>query len=116
MSTLSEEYIIAAEQAILSDILVPKTSLVVPSISCQYYDEAEEAWKFIQNSQKNSYRQFASNALGMSSYGFYKANNGQIYIIEAWINEIRNVYIPSKNIDCLKNLINDEEDECKSSP
>ena len=38
MSTLSEEYIIAAEQAILSDKLVPKTSLVVPSISCQYYD------------------------------------------------------------------------------
>lgn len=108
MSSLSEENIIATEEAILSDKLVPKESLVVPSISCQYYDDAEEGWKFIQNSKINSYFQFASNALGMTSYGFYKANNGQIYIIEAWINEIRKIYIPSKNIDCLKNLINDD--------
>jgi len=113
MTTLSEEYIIAAEEAILSDKLIPKDSLVVPSISCQYYNDAETEWNFIKNSEKNSYRQFASNAYGMSSFGFYKANNGQIYIIEAWINEIVKVYIPSKNIACLKNLINDNESEPK---
>lgn len=49
----------------------------------------------------------------MSSFGFYKASNGQIYIIEAWMNEIVKVYIPSKNIACVKNLINDNESEPK---
>jgi hypothetical protein len=113
-NTLSEEYINAAEQAILSDKLVPKDTST-PSISYQYYDDAENEWKLIQNDNINSYRQFASNGMGMTSYGFYKANNGKIYIIEAFLNKISKIYLPSKRIDCLRNIIDydDEEPQCE---
>jgi hypothetical protein len=49
----------------------------------------------------------------MYSYGFYKANNGKIYIIEAWDNNITKVYIPSKKWDCLTNIICDDEEVVK---
>ena len=72
-----------------------------------------EMWNLIQKSNINDYYEFASNAFGMQSYGFYKANNGEIYIIEAFINEISKIYIPSKNIDCLKDLIKENDEEKK---
>lgn len=110
MSRLSPEFIEAAEKAILSDMLVPEGSIVVPSISCQYYNYAIEMWNDITKEEMplNTYFQFASNAMGMQSYGYYKANNGRIYIIEAFINEIRKVYIPSNSIECLTDLLNNK--------
>lgn len=108
MSKLSEELIVITEEAILSDMLVPKDDNTEPSISYQYYDDAEEAWNLIKNSEKNYYIQFASNGAGMTSYGFYKANDGQIYIIEAWINEIRKIYFATNKIHCLSHVIKDD--------
>lgn len=103
MTILSQSNIDAAEKAIMSDMLVTDGS--VPSISMEYYENAENEWRNIQDDTMFSYRLFASNAYGMQSYGFYKANDGKIYIIDAWMNEIRRIYIPSDKIDCLKNLI-----------
>ena len=88
---------------------MPKDTDRIPSISYQYYEDAESGWNTIKNSENNYYIQFASNGSGMSSYGFYKANNGEMYIIEAWVNNITRVYIPSKRWDCLQNVITDEE-------
>jgi len=106
MSRLNEELIITAEEAILSDLLRSENEIC---ISCRYYKYAAETWKLIKNSEKNSYEYFASESNGMTSYGFYKANNGQIYIIEARMNDITSVYLASKNISFLKRVINDEE-------
>lgn len=111
MSKFSEEMINITEAAIMSDKLVSKDYDNLPAISCSDYDTAETGWKTINNSDKNYYLQFASNAGGFTSYGFYKANNGEIYIIEAWVNMITKVYIPSKKWDCLKNIISDDNDE-----
>ena len=108
MSKFSQQLIDITEEAILSDKLMSKDTDNVPAISFRDYEDAENGWNFIKNSEKNYYIQFASNGFGMSSYGFYKANNGKIYIIEAWVNQITRVYIPSKDWNCLQHLINDE--------
>jgi hypothetical protein len=111
MSTkFSQQLIDITEKAILSG-----TTDSVPAISYRDYEEAETGWNIIKNSEKNHYIQFASNAFGYQSYGFYKANNGKIYIIEAYMNEISKVYIPSKKWDCLQNVINDEDTRLKGS-
>lgn len=109
MSKFSEELINITEAAIISDKLVPKDCDNVPAISCSDYYTAETGWKIINKCDKNYYLQFGSNAGGFTSYGFYKANNGQIYIIEAWVNEIKKVYVPTKNWDCLTNFILDDD-------
>jgi hypothetical protein len=49
----------------------------------------------VKNSEKNHYIQYASNGFGFQSYGFYNANNGKIYIIEAYMNKISKIYVPS---------------------
>ena len=113
MSKLSQQLIDITEQAILSNKLMPKDTDKLPAISYRDYEDAESAWNIIKNNEKNYYLQFASNGAGMCSYGFYKANNGKIYIIEAWVNEITKVYIPSKKWDCLKNVMINE-DSCVS--
>jgi hypothetical protein len=94
MSTkFSQQLIDITEEAIISHI---NNTDNLPAISYRDYEEAENGWNIIKNSEKNHYIQFASNGYGCQSYGFYKANNGIIYIIEAYMNEITNVYIPSK--------------------
>ena len=109
MSTkFSQKLIDITEEAILSK-LMPKETDKIPAISYRDYEDAENGWNLIKNSENNHYIQFASNGFGMSSYGFYKANNGEIYIIEAWVNEITRVYIPSKRWDCLQNVIKNED-------
>ena len=116
MSKFSEELIIITELAIQSDKLIPidDEDNYLPSISYRHYDDAKYCWNIINKSDKNYYLQFADNAMGMASYGFYKANNGQIYIIEAWANKITNVYIPSKKWDCLKNIISNDDVDINS--
>lgn len=105
MSKFSQQVIDITEKTLLSDKLMPEDTDKLPAISYRDYDDAKNGWNFIKNSEKNYYIQFASNGAGMSSYGFYKANNEKIYIIEAWVNEIINIYVPSKKWDCLKNLL-----------
>ena len=108
MSTkFSQKLIDITEEAVQNDI---NTTDHLPQISYRDYDEAENGWNIIKNSEKNHYIQFASNGFGYQSYGFYKANNEKIYIIEAWMNNITKVYIPSKKWDCLQNVITDQED------
>ncbi len=104
---LSEQFIEMAENAILSDKLIDENNDLTPCISLQYYDDAEEGWNWINRDDISvtSYLLFASNAYGCTSYGFYKAKSGKIYIIQAYVNDIEHVFIPSKNIDCLKNVI-----------
>lgn len=109
MSKLLQQMIDETEAAILSKKLMPNDYDNLPAISYRDYDDAEYGWNLINKSDKNYYIQFASNGGGMTSYGFYKANNGQIYIIEAWINKITKIYIPNKKWDCLEKLIQDDE-------
>ena len=107
MSTkFSQQLIDITEEAIISHI---NNTDNLPAISYRDYEEAENGWNIIKNSEKNHYIQFASNGYGCQSYGFYKANNGKIYIIEAYMNEITKVYIPSKKWDCLQNIITDQD-------
>jgi hypothetical protein len=105
MLKFSQQMIDITEEAI-SNKLMPKDTDKLPAISYRDYEDAEIGWNIIKNAEKNCYIQFASNGAGISSYGFYKANNGEIYIIEAWANEITRVYIPSKDWHCLQDLIN----------
>lgn len=103
----SQKRIDITEEAVQNDI---NTTDHLPQISYRDYNDAENGWNIIKNSEKNHYIQFASNGSGYQSYGFYKANNEKIYIIEAWMNNITKVYIPSKKWDCLQNVITDQED------
>lgn len=111
MSKFSQVLIDITEEAITSDKLMPKDTDNLPAISCRDYEDAKSAWNIINNSDKNYYLQFGYNAGGMTSYGFYKANNGKIYIIEAWINNITKVYIPSNKWDFLENIIDNDEEQ-----
>jgi hypothetical protein len=113
MSKLSQKLIDIIEEAILSNKLMSKDTDNIPAISYCDYENAESGYNMIKYKENNYYIQFASNSAGMCSYGFYKANNGEIYIIQAWINKITKIYIPSKKWNCLQNVIKDEY-TCKS--
>lgn len=112
MTNLSKKYIDKIEDAILSKKLIAD-GLDQPNISFKYYENAEIEWNYIKNADVNSYSQFASNGCGMIQYGYYKAKNGKIYIIETFLNEIVQVYVASKNIDCLKDIINEKKNNSK---
>jgi hypothetical protein len=105
--SLSKKLIEEIENAILSCKLVTDTS-IQPTIYLKHYENAEIEWNNIQKSEINSYSQFASSSCGTVSYGFYKANSGKIYIIESFINEINYIYLVSKKIDCLKDIIDNK--------
>ena len=105
MSKLPEQLIIETEEAILSDKLMSDDYDNLPAISYRDYEDIKYGWDLINKSDKNYYIQVASNGGGFTSYGFYKTNNGKIYIIEAWMNKITKIYNPTKNWDCLKYLI-----------
>lgn len=109
MSKFSQRLIDNFEGAILSDKLMPDDYDNLPAISYRDYEDAKEGWHLINKSDKNCYIPFASNGSGYTSYGFYKANNGKIYIIEvSAVYGINKIYIPTKKWDCLKYLINDD--------
>lgn len=104
---LSEKFIELSEEAILSDKLVDEDTFLKPCISYKDYDSVEDGWNWINQEDVlvTSYTLVASNAYGYTSYGFYKAKSGKIYMIQAYLNDIQHIFVPSKNIDCLKNLI-----------
>lgn len=110
MTKLSQHLIDITEEAILSDKLISKDYEDLPAISYRDYQDAEYGWNLINKSDKNCYIQFASNGSGYTSYGFYKANDEKIYIIEeSAIYGIQRIYIPTKKWDCLEKLIKDDE-------
>jgi hypothetical protein len=88
-----------------NDKFITNDNTKFPSISYQYYDEANYAYDLMKTAPINSYELFASNGMGYQSYGFYKASNEQIYIIEANLNTLAYVYeMGSKFTDMLLSL------------
>lgn len=104
---LSKNNIDRAENAINSDKLQPIENNYKLSISYQYYDDAEIGYKEMikESTPVTSYFRFAGNGYGYQSYGFYKAKNGNVYILDTSMEHINGVFIPDKNIDCFKNII-----------
>lgn len=104
---LSQENINIVENAIISDKLQPIENNYNLSISFSDYDFAQIGYKeFIKETTPNtSYFIFGGNAYGMQAYGLYKSKDGNIYIIDSFLGEIKRVFIPNKNIDCYKNII-----------
>ena len=90
---LSEENINLVEEFISAQ--EPSDSM--PNISETDREQTINDWKTINLPETlcTSYLQFASNANGMISYGFYKTIKNEIYIIEAYCSVIRKYY----NID-----------------
>ena len=90
---LSEENINLVEEFISSQ----EPSGSMPNISETDREQTINDWKMINLPETlcTSYLQFASNANGMISYGFYKTMKNEIYIIEAYCSVIRKYY----NID-----------------
>ncbi len=106
-SNLSQYNIEMVEKAIKSDKLLSNEMNKNISISYQYYDLAELSYKEMikEETPATSYCRFASNAYGYQVYGFYKAIDGTIYIVDTYMENINNLYIPDKNIDCLKHIL-----------
>jgi hypothetical protein len=63
-----------------------------PSISYRYYPDARFIYNEIKTAPINSYELFASNGMGYQSYGFYKASNEKMYIIEASMESVSYIY------------------------
>ena len=106
LDNLSERNIERAEEAIKQK-LNPIDKNYILSISNQYYDNAKICYKRMikLTTPVTSYVRFAANGYGYQSYGFYKAKNGNVYIIDTFMEDINGVYIPNKNIDFLRNII-----------
>lgn len=104
-----EEHIDMTEDIILNDKVysINKNYMLNCNISLEYYDMAKEGYKEMikEETLVTTYMNFAYNAGGMQCYGFYKAKNGKVYIIDSFINNIRGIFIPDKNIDCLRDVI-----------
>ena len=97
---LSEKNITLVEEFIKNN----KPSLDIPSLS-----EVDRAcsileWENISKPAcpKTSYFQFASNAFGYTSFGFYKSKHNKIYIVEAYLNKITAYYEVDSNWHFLK--------------
>jgi hypothetical protein len=87
---LSKENVDIVEEFIQSN----KPTNDMPNISEKDREQTIADWKNIneQETPCNSYLQFANNANGMISYGFYKTTKGEIYIVESYCSVIRRYY------------------------
>jgi hypothetical protein len=65
-----------------------------PGISVLDVSNGQTCYQEILASPPTSYMQFGSNAFGMTSYGLYKTRSNQIYVIEAFCNNISCYYTP----------------------
>jgi hypothetical protein len=105
MSVLSERNIELAEKFILEN----SVKIIGASLSICDIENGKICFEQIKNMPPTSYTLFGSNAYGMTSYGFYKAKNEQIYIIEAFCNNINAYYDPkiygfvSENVSVVTN-------------
>ena len=88
---LSEENIYLTENFIINN----ECRKIQPSLSLNDMEYAQTIYDKIKKMPITSYIQFGCTAYGMSSYGFYKAKNNEIYIIKAYMNTITTYY----NID-----------------
>ncbi len=72
----------------------PYSSDLLPAISECYRNDAINDWKTINEPETpvTTYLQFASAALGMTSYGFYKTKDQRIFLVSAWCNELNSYY------------------------
>lgn len=90
LTQLDATYIHMAEDAIANHMFSDINDLC---ISCHHYTNARDAYTIIKSATKNSYIRFAENAMGMRVYGYYKANDENIYIIDSFMNNIDAVYV-----------------------
>lgn len=75
--------------------IVENTIKSTPSaLSNNDIEYGKECFGEIQTLEPTSYMLFGSNAYGYTSYGFYKAKNNNIYVIEAFCNDIVSYYDP----------------------
>jgi len=111
MSSLTEENINTIEKFIEENSSSLEDPNYEPSISMQYFDNVIECWKYIQEAPETYYFQFASNAMGMSSFGFYKAKSGTIYIVEAFMNNIQHVCVPSNRMYFMQGLVKENNEK-----
>lgn len=101
-SQLSNENTERVEKAIKELLVIDGEE---PSISMQYFDDVVTYWNKIQKTPQTHYFQFASNAMGMTSYGFYKAKDNCVYIVEAFMNNITRVYTPTNKMFFMQGLV-----------
>jgi hypothetical protein len=90
LTQLNSNYIQMAEDAIANHKFSDINDLC---ISYHHYTNARDAYTIIKTATKNSYIRFAENAMGMRAYGYYKANDENIYIIDSFMNNIEAVYV-----------------------
>jgi len=90
LTQLNSNYIQMAEDAIANHKFSDINDLC---ISCHHYTNAKDAYTIIKTATKNSYIRFAENAMGMRAYGYYKANDENIYIIVSFMNNIEAGYV-----------------------
>ena len=104
---LSQYNIERVEEALKSDKLQDIDKNYYLSISCQYYDDAEFCYKEMikESTPVTSYLRFAANGYGFQTYGFYKARDGKVYIVDTYLENIQKIFVPDKNIQCLENVI-----------
>jgi hypothetical protein len=99
---LSEYYINKVEDFIVNH----NPNNEYPAIT--YYDreQAIDDWNTINSPETttSSYFRFAENAFGMVVYGFYKAKNGKIYIINSYCNKIQCYYNIDSNWTFITNI------------
>jgi len=81
-------------EMIESFIQTNKALDTMPNISETDREQTIVDWMEINKpeTQCHTYLQFASNAYGMTSYGFYKTKNDKIFIIEAYCGEVKKYY------------------------
>jgi hypothetical protein len=65
-----------------------------PAISIIDTENGKKAYQQILKESPTAYIHFGSNSCGMTSYGFYKTKANQIYVIQAYIGDIRYYYSP----------------------
>lgn len=107
-TTLSKTYIEIAENFIAST----KPNDNYPAISECDREQTIDCWIEINKEETpvTSYLQFADASLGMVSYGYYKAQNGNIYILCAYCNSLTRYCNVDDSWDMLKPFLNIETD------
>jgi hypothetical protein len=77
----------------------PYSSDLLPAISECYRNDAINDWNTINdpNTPVTSYLQFASAALGMTSYAFYKTQDGRVFLVTSWCSDLTCYYHVNSN-------------------
>lgn len=110
---LSEENIELLENFIATNN--PNSSDFLPCISEKFRDDAIRDWESINDNETlpTTYLQFADSANGMTSYGFYKTRDGQIFLITAFCCKLTSYHnvTPTWHILIPRDKLFDNNDE-----